>query len=84
MNFQLSAHPHLYRLILWFEKEELLVQQLVSKVNSDQQVHKRKQSAITILINDSLQTLWDSNNARKLTTKELLLESSRWVAKKAS
>ncbi|CAF1451490.1 unnamed protein product, partial [Rotaria sordida] len=84
MNFQLSAHPHLYRLILWFEKEELLVQQLVSKVNSDQQVHKRKQSAITILINDSLQTLWDSYNAGKLTTKELLLESSRWAAKKAS
>ncbi|CAF1528082.1 unnamed protein product [Adineta ricciae] len=29
MNAQLSAHPHLYKLILWLEKEELLVQQLV-------------------------------------------------------
>ncbi|CAF4839510.1 unnamed protein product, partial [Rotaria magnacalcarata] len=52
MCVQLSAHRHLYRLIVWFEKEELLVQQLVMKISSDIPVHKRKQTAITILIND--------------------------------
>ena len=83
MCIQLAAHPHLYRFIVWLEKEELLVQQLVAKVNSDILVHKRKQSAITILINDSLQSLWDKYNAGELSIKELLLESSRWVAKKA-
>ncbi|CAF1128042.1 unnamed protein product [Rotaria magnacalcarata] len=84
MCVQLSAHPHLYRLIVWFEKEELLVQQLVMKISSDIPVHKRKQTAITILINDSLQTLWDNYNAGNLSAKDLLLESSKWVAKKVS
>jgi hypothetical protein len=83
MNAQLSAHPHLYRLILWFEKEELLVQQLVMKVISDVPVHKRKRALITVLINDSLQSLWNNYNAGTLTPKALLLESSKWIAKKA-
>ncbi|CAF4407741.1 unnamed protein product, partial [Rotaria magnacalcarata] len=82
MNTQLSAHPHLYRLVIWFEKEELLVQQLVMKVISDVPVHKRKQRPITILINDSLQSLWTSYKAETLTATALLLESSKWIAKK--
>jgi hypothetical protein len=77
MNIQLSAHPHLYRLIIWFEKEELLVQQLVMKLTSDVPVHKRKQAPITVLINDSLQSLWNSYNAGRLTSTALLLESSK-------
>ena len=44
MNVQLAAHPHLYHLITWFEKEELLVQQLEMKVISDVSVHKRKRA----------------------------------------
>jgi len=82
MNIQLTAHPHLYRLIIWFEKEELLVQQLVMKVVSDVSVHKRKRAPITVLINDSLQSLWDSYNAGTITPTELLFESSKWIAKK--
>ncbi|CAF4621125.1 unnamed protein product [Rotaria magnacalcarata] len=82
MNTQLSAHPHLYRLVIWFEKEELLVQQLVMKVISDVPAHKRKQRPITILINDSLQSLWTIYKAETLTATALLLESSKWIAKK--
>ncbi|CAF2935663.1 unnamed protein product [Rotaria sp. Silwood2] len=84
MSAQLSSHPHLYRLILWFEKEELLVQQLLMKVISDKPVHKRKRTAITTLIDDSLQSLWNSYKAGTLNVTELLLESSKWIAKKAS
>lgn len=84
MCVQLSAHPHLYRLILWFEKEELLIQQLVMKIRSDIPVHKRKQNAITILTNDVLQCLWGDYKAGKLSAKDLLLESSKWVAKRVS
>ncbi len=83
MNVQLTAHPHLYRLITWFEKEELLVQQLVMKVISDIPVHIRKRAPITVLIDDSLQSLWDSYKAGTLTPKALLLESSKWIARKA-
>ncbi|CAF4169822.1 unnamed protein product, partial [Rotaria sordida] len=84
MSAQLSSHPHLYRLILWFEKEELLVQQLLMKVISDKPVHKRKRAAITTLIDYSLQSLWNSYNAGTLNVTELLLGSSKWIAKKAS
>ncbi|CAF3167023.1 unnamed protein product [Rotaria sp. Silwood2] len=84
MSAQLSSHPHLYRVILWFEKEELLVQQLLMKVISDKPVHKRKRAAITTLIDDSLQSLWNSYNAGTLNVTELLLESSKCIAKKAS
>lgn len=84
MSAQLSSHPHLYRLISWFEKEELLVQQLLMKVISDKPVHKRKRATITILIDNSLHSLWDSYNAGTLSVTELLLESSKWIAKKAS
>ncbi|CAF1539774.1 unnamed protein product [Adineta ricciae] len=82
MTAQLNAHPHLYRLLVWFEKEELLVQQIVAKLNFNQPVYKRKQTALTILINDSLQSLWDDYKAGKLSTQQLLFESSKWVAKK--
>jgi hypothetical protein len=54
------------------------------KIRSDIPVHKRKQNAITILTNDSLQSLWDNYNAGKLSAKDLLLQSSKWVAKKVS
>ncbi|CAF3898772.1 unnamed protein product [Rotaria magnacalcarata] len=83
MNVQLAAHPHLYRLITWFEKEELLVQQLEMKIISNVSVHKRKRALTTILIDESLQSLWASYKAGTLTPKRLLLESSKWVAKKA-
>ncbi len=83
MNVQLTTHPHLYRLITWFEKEELLVQQLVMKVISDVPVHKRKRAPITVLIDDSLQSLWESYKAGTLTSKALLSESSKWIARKA-
>ncbi|CAF4082155.1 unnamed protein product, partial [Rotaria sordida] len=83
MNVQLTAHPHLYRLIIWFEKEELLVQQLAMKVISDIPVHKRKRAPITVLIDNSLQSLWNSYKAGTLTPKALLLESSKWIARKA-
>jgi len=83
MNTQLSAHPHLYRLIMWFKKEELLVQQLVMKMTSDAPMHKRKRAAIIILINDSLQSLWDSYKAERMTAQALLLEPSKWIVKKA-
>jgi hypothetical protein len=66
---------------LTFEKEELLVQQLVMKVITDVPVHKRKPTPITVLINDSLQSLWNRYNAGTLTPKALLLESSKWIAK---
>ena len=82
MNAQLTAHPHLYRLIVWFEKEELLVQQLFVKVNSNIAVHKRKQTAKTTLINQSLQALWDSYKDGKINVKNSLLESTKWVARK--
>ena len=82
MGAQLCAHPHLYKLIIWFEKEELLVQQLFEKIRSSIPVHKRKQTDKTILINESLQSLWDSYKKGKLNVKKLLLESSKWVAKK--
>lgn len=82
MSAQLAVHPHLYRLITWFEKEEVLVQQLVMKVTSGAPVYKRKQAARTIRINDSLQSLWDSYNGGKICAQELLLESSKWIAKK--
>jgi len=82
MKAQLSAHPHLYKLIIWFEKEELLVQQLVMKVISDAPVHKRKQAPKTILINDALECLWDKYITEKISVKELLIESSKWIAKK--
>jgi hypothetical protein len=82
MSTQLSSHPHLYRLIIWFQKEELLVQQLVMKIISDVPVYKRKQTARTILINDNLQSLWDSYNGGTIDAKDLLLESSKWVARK--
>jgi hypothetical protein len=83
MNVQLSDHPHLYRLILWFEEEELLVQQLVMKVILDEPIYKKKKAPITILINDSLKSLWKSYNAGILTAKALLLESSKWIEKQA-
>ncbi len=83
MNTQLSAHPHLYRLILWFEKEELLVQQLVMKLSSNMPVHKRKQAPVTVLIDDSLKSLWCDYNAGTLSLETLLLESSKWIARKA-
>ncbi|CAF2746800.1 unnamed protein product [Rotaria sp. Silwood1] len=83
MSAQLSAHPHLYRLIVWFEKEELLVQQLVMKVISDVPVHKRKRAPKTVLIDGALQSLWNSYNAGTLTLETLLLESSKWIARKA-
>ncbi|CAF4354838.1 unnamed protein product, partial [Rotaria sordida] len=76
MNVQLTAHPHLYRLITWFEKEELFVQQLAMKVILDVPVHKRKHAPITVLIDNSLQSLWNSYKAGTLTPKALLLESS--------
>ena len=83
MSAQLSAQPHLYRLILWFEKEELLIQQLVTKVTAKIPVYKRKQAAITIQINNSLETLWQSYKNGAISSKELLLESTKWVARKA-
>jgi hypothetical protein len=82
MNVQLTAHPHLYQLIIWFEKEELLVQQLVIKIRSQIPVHKRKQTVKTIIINKSLQNLWDDYKGGKINVKKLLLESSKWIAKK--
>ena len=83
MNVQLAAHPHLYHLITWCEKEELLVQQLEMKVISDVSVHKRNRAPTTILIDESLQSLWTSYKSGIITPKRLLLESSKWVAKKA-
>jgi hypothetical protein len=83
MNIQLSAHPHLYRLITWFEKEELLVQQLTIKIGSDVPIYKRKKLPITMLIDDSLQALWDDYKTKKISSSELLLESSKWIAKKS-
>ena len=80
MNVQLAAHPHLYHLITWFEKEELLVQQLEMKVISDVSVHKRKRAPTIILIDESLQSLWASYKSGIITPKRLLLESSKWVA----
>jgi hypothetical protein len=82
MAAQLCAHPHLYKLIIWFEKEELLVQQLFEKLRSAIPVHKRKQADKTILINEALQSLWDSYKKGKLNVTKLLSESSKWVAKK--
>lgn len=82
MNAQLVAHPHLYRLIIWFEKEEVLIQQIAMKATSGAPVYKRKQAARTIRINESLQSLWDAYNSGKICAKQLLLESSKWVAKK--
>lgn len=82
MSAQLVAHPHLYHLIVWFEKEELLVQQLVMKVNSNVPVHKRKRAPITILIDDSLQSLWHNYNAGTISLEELLLNSAKWISRK--
>ena len=82
MSAQLTAHPHLYHLIVWFEKEELLVQQLVMKVTSNVPVHKRKRAPITILIEDSLQSLWYNYNAGTISLKELLFSSSKWISRK--
>lgn len=79
MSAQLSAHPHLYRLIVWFEKEELLVQQLVMKVISDVPVHKRKRAPITVLIDDSLQSLWNSYNAGALSLETLLVRGKKKI-----
>ena len=82
MSAQLTAHPHLYHLIVWFEKEELLVQQLVMKVTSNVPVHNRKRAPITILIEDSLQSLWYNYNAGTISLKELLFSSSKWISRK--
>jgi hypothetical protein len=82
MNIQLSAHPHLYRLLIWFEKEELLVQQLAVKLDPKVSVHKRKPTTTTVLINDALEALWDKYNAKRLSAQALLIESSKWIAKK--
>ena len=81
MSTQLTAHPHLYHLIVWFEKEELLVEQLVTKVTSDVAVHKRKRAPITILIDDSLQSLWHNYNAAAISLKELLFNTSKWISR---
>ena len=82
MITQLSAHPHLYHLIVWFEKEELLVQQLVIKVTSNVLVHKRRRAPITILIDDSLQSLRDNYNAGTISLEELLFNSSKWISRR--
>ena len=82
MSAQLTAHPHLYHLIIWFEKEELLVQQLVIKMTSNVPVHKRKRAPITILIDDSLQSLWHNYNAGTICLEELLFNSSKWISRK--
>ncbi|CAF1015846.1 unnamed protein product [Adineta ricciae] len=77
IKVQLVAHPHLYRLITWFEKEELLIQQLVMKLASNVPVHRRKRAPKTILIDESLQSLWDNYKAGALTSEALLFESSK-------
>jgi hypothetical protein len=77
MNIQLTAHLHLYRLIIWFEKEELLIQQLVMKIRSEIPIHKRIQTVKNLIINESLQNLSDRYKAGKINVKELLLESSK-------
>ncbi|CAF5095207.1 unnamed protein product, partial [Rotaria sp. Silwood1] len=57
--------------------------QLVTKVNANVPVHRGKRAAVTIVINDSLQLLWNDYKGGAVSLKELLLESSKWGARKA-
>ena len=82
MSAQLNSHPHLYNLICWFEKEELLVRELSVKIGADIPVHRRKRAPMTVLRDHALEILWSDYSAGKIQLQELLVQSTKWIASK--